>query len=659
MTAANAGGSGVSAWNSQASVAEIVPAPAALPRPSAPRKKLADGGPRLRRPRQTELPPSRPPSDRAERTEIVVHRPTDPPPRAEAKSEGSTVVIAERPRTRTVVMDRPPPDEGTTVMALPIAEAKAPPAAEPLPEASTLASGVRPRALEPAQDVPGSLRGSLMPPPPRAWSSAMSVMLRGDELTRAQHMLRFMAVASALGAVAVALGGLSSVLRQAATSALVAWCGVSVWLCVVMSLFGNISRWQHLTAGVAAISALVVTMALSGPQSVLVAALAVLVAYHAASGRRFEAWAGFGLSSAGVAGLAVAGAAGILDAPMNAAGWLSVAIAEAALAAALWLGMTRTREQARERLREHNRIARREALLDEAHAQLELWQREKPGALSGTHIAGCRVGALLGCGARGEVYAARDPSGDEVAIKVLHQGSSQIGRVFRDALAAASVSPLAVSVHRHGVLDSGSSYLVTERVLGSDLAGILHERGPLHRSELLSMVDRLADALAAVHAAGVVHGNLRPSNVLRERNGRWRIVDFGTAALPSSASARMPRYVAPELLAGGSVDARADVFSLAALAYRALTSCPAFCGADPFESGASGLAVRPARPSDIANVHPDVDRVMALALSSDPNARVESVQAFAGALRDALAGELSDWLRVRADALIRVEPWAH
>src|SRR5690606_13970077 len=106
-------------------------------------------------------------------------------------------------------------------------------------------------------------------------------------------------------------------------------------------------------------------------------------------------------------------------------------------------------------------------------------------------------------------------------------------------------------------------------------------------------------------------------NVLRERNGRWRIVDFGTAALPSSASARMPRYVAPELLAGGSADARADVFSLAALAYRALTSCPAFCGADPFESCASGLAVRPARPSDIANVHPDVDRVMALALSSD------------------------------------------
>jgi serine/threonine protein kinase len=262
-------------------------------------------------------------------------------------------------------------------------------------------------------------------------------------------------------------------------------------------------------------------------------------------------------------------------------------------------------------------------------------------------------------GGMGVVFEARHQRlRTQVAVKLLtHETLGDIHvreRLFREAQALAMVGERGVvrvldcaEDSRHG------PYVVMEMLRGRPLDGILAARRTIGLADSVRVIDQVAQTLSEVHAHGVVHRDVKPSNLFIVREGRSdsvKLLDFGIALLPKSSPERVkitrsgaicgtPEYMSPEqLFARDVVDARSDVFSLAAVAYECLS------GRIPFGSdlrdravmhsqgqGAPMLnVVNPAIPLTVA-------RVIDKALSVDPNARFESAQLFAEALKGVAA----------------------
>lgn len=209
---------------------------------------------------------------------------------------------------------------------------------------------------------------------------------------------------------------------------------------------------------------------------------------------------------------------------------------------------------------------------------------------------GSRVGAhfwverLAGSGGMGEVYRAVDEStGLPVAIKVLLDGGhGDTSRFLREARLLSSLDHPGIVRHvAHGSLDSGHPFLVMEWLEGEDLAACI-ERGPLHASDAVALMMRVADALGALHERGIVHRDLKPSNIFLPggRLEEAKLLDFGIAS--SQTLTRITRtgtllgtaaYIAPEQANGGPLlDARSDVFSLGCVLYECLSGQKAFQG---------------------------------------------------------------------------------
>ena len=142
------------------------------------------------------------------------------------------------------------------------------------------------------------------------------------------------------------------------------------------------------------------------------------------------------------------------------------------------------------------------------------------------------------------------------------------------------------------------------------------------------------------------------------------MLDFGISKV-SAAGATLtrghvigtPSYMSPEQAQGLPVDHRSDVFALAALAYRALTGRPPFTSPDSSVTVYNVIYVMPTRPTELVDVHPDVDLALALGLAKDRDQRLRSAVIFAAALRDAVRGELDHALRAAAKALLDERPW--
>lgn len=164
-----------------------------------------------------------------------------------------------------------------------------------------------------------------------------------------------------------------------------------------------------------------------------------------------------------------------------------------------------------------------------------------------------------------------------------------------------------------------------------------------------------------------MHRDLKPQNVFLAEEGRkrsWKVLDFGVsklresqATLTQGAAIGTPSYMAPEQAKGLSVDHRADVFSLAVIAYRSLTGRPAFTGPDAATTLYNVVYAQPVRPSELIGMTPDVERVLALGLAKDPARRLSSASLFSAAFRDAVNGRLDERLRRDADALVLEAPW--
>ncbi len=192
---------------------------------------------------------------------------------------------------------------------------------------------------------------------------------------------------------------------------------------------------------------------------------------------------------------------------------------------------------------------------------------------------------LAGQGAMGEVWRAHDRyTGAPVAVKVLLPQTVDVARFVREARFLAGIQhPHVVAYVAHGD-ERGQHYLVTEWLDGEDLAVHL-ERGLLGLEDAFALVSAVASGLGCVHDQGVVHRDVKPSNIFLEGGDRRRpkLIDFGIArALDRTATIGMvlgtPYYVAPEQAQGSDVDTRADVFSLGCVLFQCMRGRPPFDG---------------------------------------------------------------------------------
>lgn len=256
-----------------------------------------------------------------------------------------------------------------------------------------------------------------------------------------------------------------------------------------------------------------------------------------------------------------------------------------------------------------------------------------------------RVRSLLGVGGMGEVYEAEQVSlGRLVALKVLNADMSLVAgmaeRFRREALLLSSVDhPAVVRIIDFGEWN-GAACLVMELVRGESLE-LLARGGPMPQERAVPMLVQLAEGLAAIHAKGIVHRDLKLENVLVSvgtAGEQARLLDFGIARLaeaPGVASATQagvvlgtPEYMSPEQALGRPLDARSDIYAWGVLAHRLLA------GAHPFPGPSARdfiLQHISAKPAQLEGVRPEIAQLVERCLEKEPGARpttaVELVEA--------------------------------
>jgi serine/threonine-protein kinase len=320
-------------------------------------------------------------------------------------------------------------------------------------------------------------------------------------------------------------------------------------------------------------------------------------------------------------------------------------------------------------------VSHKEALLEEARQELE---RVGGGAQSGRftdqQLGNYVLGEVLGSGAMGEIYQGRHvETGEEVAVKVLrrmHLGDSDIvARFERELKIARTIDvPNVVRVLEvGGVGEAALPFIAMERLRGEDLKAILHREHRMRLDEVVELVRQTAAGLDAAHRLGIVHRDVKPANLYRhESAGKpvWKLLDFGVSKLWGDESLThgqivgTPSFMSPEQGTGGRIDHRSDVYSLAVVAYRALTGHPAFSGPDPAATLHAIATRMPPRPSQIVALPPAADAVFAVALAKRPSDRFESAEDFADALARAASDQLADWIDRRASTLLAELPWS-
>ena len=268
-----------------------------------------------------------------------------------------------------------------------------------------------------------------------------------------------------------------------------------------------------------------------------------------------------------------------------------------------------------------------------------------------------RIEVLIGRGGMGEVYRAFDNDhGRTVALKVLAEhlaaDRNYRERFRREAHAAARLSePHVVPIHRYGEID-GRLFLDMRLVQGRDLGAVLSSEGALSPRRAVSVIGQVAHALDAAHAEGLVHRDVKPSNVLVTGEGDDEfvyLVDFGIArsvdddgdgpSLTQTGSAVGSfDYMAPERFLERPLDARSDVYSLACVLFECLTGRRPFPGTDLAPLMWAHINTPPPKVSEIRPGLPAaLDEVVATGLAKSPEDRWPSTGALAAAARAALS----------------------
>src|SRR5438309_3482137 len=258
-----------------------------------------------------------------------------------------------------------------------------------------------------------------------------------------------------------------------------------------------------------------------------------------------------------------------------------------------------------------------------------------------------RILRPIGAGGSSQVYLAQDTAlGREVAIKVLdpHAASdSTLRKLFvKEARALAQLShPNIVGVYDVGEVD-GLPFIVMEYVAGSSLKQRIERTGALPLADAVRLTDSIASGLSFAHSRGIIHADLKPSNILLDNNDKPKICDFGIARTPAEDS-DSPQlfatalYVAPERVEGRPASVPSDVYGLGLVLYEMLVGKP------PFTSGNAAVLLRdhvvrpPVPPSHLRpSIPKDVDTVVLKTLPKDPGLRYHKATEIGDALTKAL-----------------------
>jgi Tol biopolymer transport system component/predicted Ser/Thr protein kinase len=249
----------------------------------------------------------------------------------------------------------------------------------------------------------------------------------------------------------------------------------------------------------------------------------------------------------------------------------------------------------------------------------------------------------LGEGGMGVVYKAHDTQLDRiVAIKVLPPDKvadpERKQRFVREAKAASSLNhPNIITVHEVAS-ENGLDFIVMEFVAGKPLSHLIGRKG-LKLGDTLKYGAQIADALATVHAVGIIHCDLKPGNIMVTESGLVKVLDFGLAKLeaigplaPTQTTRQTEEgtiagtvaYMSPEQAEGKKVDARSDIFSFGSVLYEMITGQSAFAGETKLSTLSAILNRDPPPPSTIAKVTPpELEKLVLRCLRKDPERRMQ------------------------------------
>jgi hypothetical protein len=267
---------------------------------------------------------------------------------------------------------------------------------------------------------------------------------------------------------------------------------------------------------------------------------------------------------------------------------------------------------------------------------------------TGTKLGQYEVLELIGEGAMGSVYRAYHAQLDRTgAVKVMHAISpdrDSIARFRHEAQAIARMRhPNILNVFDFGEYE-GTPYMIVEFVPGGNLAGRMNN-GPLPWGTVMRFLHGIAAGLDYAHAQGIVHRDVKPANVLLEKDETLVLADFGLAKLLQGSSLQSltgvttgtPAYMAPEQVTGHEVGPAADRYSLATIAYEMLTGSIPFAGYGVIELLYAHVHGDPALPSSLnPQLNEKVDAVIMRGLAKDPGARWATCEQFVNALGKAL-----------------------
>jgi serine/threonine-protein kinase len=323
-----------------------------------------------------------------------------------------------------------------------------------------------------------------------------------------------------------------------------------------------------------------------------------------------------------------------------------------------------------------HQLSNREVLLQEVKQELDRALRvEGAGRYTDHNLGKWNLKSVLGRGAMGEVYEAFHQETDQkAAIKVLHpnvmQSPDHVTRFFREAKAAGALR----SKHVVQILEVSDTmdvvpYIAMEKLNGSDLSHHLRNRRKFALGEVHKLVREVGIVLDLARKQGIVHRDIKPQNMLlsEQSDGHsiWKVLDFGVSKLGESSGTLTqghvigtPAYMAPEQARGEEVDPSADLYALGAVAYRCLTGRPPYSGKEVAVIIFKVVCEMPTRPTLLADVHEDVDFVLAVALAKDRSKRFRSASDLSTALKRAAKGELDAGTRLLAKDLLEEQPWS-
>jgi tetratricopeptide (TPR) repeat protein/tRNA A-37 threonylcarbamoyl transferase component Bud32 len=281
-----------------------------------------------------------------------------------------------------------------------------------------------------------------------------------------------------------------------------------------------------------------------------------------------------------------------------------------------------------------------------------------PDSLIGQTVSHYRILEHVGEGGMGVVYLAEDTVlGRRVAIKTLHSRTGHDiqfrARFLREARAVSTLShPHIATIYDYGETKDGEPYIVMEFIKGETLGDlILTEKVTVARA--IEIIKQVAEALAEAHHHGIIHRDIKPTNVAINDRGHVKVLDFGLAKQVADQSSvsdpeqqtllvthtregvivGTPLYLSPEQAMGNDVDARSDLFSLGGLLYECIAGKPPFFGQSTADICAKVLRDDPPPPSTLnPDVPKQLDLVTLKCLAKAPDARYQSADEFVAAL---------------------------